>query len=297
MPALTLVDGVLADTVPVTDRGLLYGDGVFETLAWRGRRLMQLPAHLQRLQTSCHQLGIPVHMPDIEQQLDKLLACLSPDVLSPETDSPDSGVVKIMVTRGDGGRGYAPPTPGTPRVIIQFHPMPADYAGFSRRGISCMLCRHPVSANPVLAGLKHLNRLDQVMASRELVAAQNRTADVDPLLQEGLMFDAQGLLVEGTRSNVFLVIEGQLCTPDLSDAGVSGIMRAALLDWFAEQGVPVCVRAIAGTELWLASEVFICNSVMGIWPVNRVHDFSTDTCLVLPDQTTARRAQRGMLNH
>lgn len=290
MVALTLVDGVLADTVPVSDRGLLYGDGVFETLACRQRQVLQLPAHLLRLQDSCRQLGIPVHSQDIEQQIGTLLSCLPP---APE--APEEGVVKIIVTRGDGGRGYAPPASVKPRVVIQFHPMPADYAGFSHSGISCMFCQHPVSANRALAGLKHLNRLDQVMASRELAAAQTRAANADPLLQEGLMFDGQGNLVEGTRSNVFVVIDNRLCTPDLSEAGVSGIMRAALLDWFAGQGVTVRVRTIAGTELPLASEVFICNSVMGIWPVNRIYDLSTDTCLTLPDQAMARRAQHGLL--
>lgn len=292
MLALTLVDGVLCDTVPVTDRGLLYGDGVFETLAYRQYQLVQLPAHLQRLQASCEQLGIPVERHDIEQQIDRLLSCLPTG-----PDAPRDGVIKIVVTRGDGGRGYAPPVSPNARCLMQFHPMPADYAGFSRSGISSMRCRHPVSTNRALAGLKHLNRLDQVMASRELVVAQNRAGHGDGLLQEGLMFDAQGNLVEGTRSNVFAVISGQLCTPDLSEAGVSGIMRAALLDWFAGQGVAVSVRTIAGTELALASEIFICNSIMGVWPVNCVYDFSTDTCLRLPEQTMARRAQRGLLNH
>ncbi|MBC54055.1 MAG: aminodeoxychorismate lyase [Gammaproteobacteria bacterium] len=291
MVALTLVDGERADTVPVTDRGLLYGDGVFETLAYRQQQILQLTAHLQRLQVSCERLGIPIDRRDIERQIARLLSCLPSGA-----DAPTEGVIKIIVTRGDGGRGYAPLASPDARCLIQFHPMPADYAGFSQRGISCMLCRHPVSANPALAGLKHLNRLDQVMASRELVAAQNGAGHDDAWLQEGLMFDVQGNLVEGTRSNVFAVISGQLCTPDLSEAGVSGIMRAALLDWFAGQGVTVIVRRIAGAELALASEIFICNSVMGIWPVNRVHDFSTETCLTLPDQALARRAQRGLLS-
>lgn len=290
MTALTLVDGVLADTVPVSDRGLQYGDGVFETLVCRQRQLLYLPEHLQRLQASCEQLGIPIQISKITQYVDTLLTGLSSG-----PDAPAEGVVKIIVTRGDGGRGYMPAASATARTLIQFHPMPAHYAGFSRSGISCMLCQHPVSVNRALAGLKHLNRLDQVMASRELAVAQSTALSGDPLLQEGLMGDGQGNLVEGTRSNVFLVIDGRLCTPDLSEAGVRGIMRGVLLDWFAAQDIAVCVRTIPRAELLLASEVFICNSVMGIWPVNRVHDVDAGTSLTLPDQTMARRAQHGLL--
>lgn len=290
MAAMTLIDGVPADTVPVSDRGLLYGDGVFETLVYRQQQLPFLSAHLQRLQRSCEQLGIAVQMDDIRHHLETLLAGL------PEAPhAPRDGVVKIIVTRGDGGRGYTPAAAASSRSLVQFHAMPADYAGFARDGIACMLCRHPVSVNRALAGIKHLNRLDQVMASRELAAAQSGVAIDMPALQEGLMFDGRGNLVEGTRSNVFVVNDGQLCTPDLSEAGVSGIMRGALLDWFAGQGVPVSVRSIAASELALASEMFVCNSVMGVWPVNCVHDFSTETRLVFSEQAMARRAQQGLL--
>lgn len=289
MVAVTLVDGVLADSIPVSDRGLLYGDGVFETIGYRQRQLVRLPDHLRRLQQGCERLGIPLQLATIEQHLEVLFSCLAS---GPEV--PGEGVVKIIVTRGDGGRGYAPPASAVSRSLIQFHPMPAQYAEHARRGISAMLCQHPVSVNPVLGGMKHLNRLDQVMASRELVAAQNQP-QADPMLQEGLMFDSQGNLIEGTRSNVFVVIRDQLCTPALDAAGVCGIMRQALLAWYAGQGVEVAVRSIAGDELMLASEVFICNSVMGIWPLNRLHDFNSATTLNLPDDFMARRAQSGLL--
>ena len=292
MAVLTLVDGELADNVPVSDRGLLYGDGVFETMHYRQHQLMRLPAHMLRLQRSCEQLGIPLLMTDIQQHIDSLLSRVSS-----LADTPTDGIVKIIVTRGDGGRGYMPAATSQSRVVVQFHLMPTPYAECYRRGISCMLCRHPVSINPALAGLKHLNRLDQVMASRELAAAQNNAANTDPRLQEGLMLDSLGDLTEGTRSNVFLVINDQLCTPDLTQAGVCGLMRNLILDWFEGQGIPVTVRAITGQELMLASEVFICNSVIGIWPVNSVYDFSSGTCIHLSSQTMARSAQQGLLSH
>lgn len=287
MVALTLVDGVLADSIPVSDRGLLYGDGVFESICYRQQQLLRLPAHLHRLQQSCERLGIALRLTTIEHHLDLLFSCLPSG-----PDAPHEGVVKIIVTRGDGGRGYAPAVSAVPRSLVQFHVMPVHYAEFARSGISCMLCQHPVSVNPGLGGLKHLNRLDQVMGSRELVAAQNQPY-ADTVLQEGLMFDNQGNLIEGTRSNVFAVIDGQLCTPDLTAAGVCGIMRQTLLAWCAGQGIEVVVRAITRAELMLASEVFICNSVMGIWPVNRLHDFTSGISRDLIDDTMTRRAQNG----
>jgi 4-amino-4-deoxychorismate lyase len=292
MVPMTLVDGVLADSIPVSDRGLLYGDGVFETVRYRQQQLVRLPAHLLRLQRSCEQLGIPVRMADIEQYIDSLLR-----QVSSAPDMPADGIVKIIVTRGDGGRGYMPPANAVSRSLVQFHLLPAPYADFSRHGISCMLCQHPVSSNPVLGGLKHLNRLDQVLASQELAVAQNNAAHSDSPLQEGLMFDSRGSLIEGTKSNVFAVLNNQLHTPDLSQAGVCGIMRNALLEWFAGQGIQVAVTTISAEELMLATEVFICNSVIGIWPVNCVYDFTSGARLHLPDQATARRAQQGLLSH
>ncbi|MEX0738108.1 MAG: aminodeoxychorismate lyase [Pseudohongiella sp.] len=295
MAGLTLVDGVLADTLPVSDRGLLYGDGVFETIRYRCHQLDLLPAHLARLRQSCERLGIPVLMPDIERHISKLLEYQASrsgagSAGSNGADGAD-GIVKIIVTRGDGGRGYTPPASMVPRTLVQFHPLPPHYEQYYRSGISGMICSHPVSGNPALAGLKHLNRLDQVMASRELLAAQGGAGKADPMLQEGLMLDCMGNLVEGTRSNVFVVLHGQLCTPDLTDAGVCGIMRSALLAWYREQGIDVAVRQISSDELSLASELFICNSVLGVWPVNRVYDFAHDSVLNLPEQAMARRAQ------
>jgi len=300
MSGLTLVDGVLADTVPVSDRGLLYGDGVFETIRYSRQQLLLLPAHLERLQQSCKQLGIPLVPEDIQGYIDALLTRLSftpaPTPASAAGFSQD-GVVKIIVTRGDGGRGYAPPASGQSRCLVQFHPLPAYYAEYARSGISCVMCSHPLSSNSALAGLKHLNRLDQVMASRELVTAQNHVGDTDTMLQEGLMCDGRGNLVEGTRSNVFAIIDGVLCTPDLSEAGVSGVMRNALLGWYREQATVVKVRRIRAVELGLASELFICNSVLGVWPVNRVYDLVEGTTFNLLDQTMARRAQQWLLTH
>lgn len=292
MAMLTLVDGVLADFIPVSDRGLLYGDGVFETIRLQRQQLLLLPAHLTRLSQSCERLGIPVRMTDIERYLELLI-----QHLSSANNALQEGVVKIIVTRGDGGRGYAPPHSAVSRSLLQFHPVPAGHADYFRHGIDCMWCSHPVSGNPALAGLKHLNRLDQVMASRELLAAQRKAEGSDLPLQEGLMCDTQGNVVEGTRSNIFTVIAGQLCTPDVSDAGVSGVMRSALLDWYAGQGIEVMVRKISARELRLATELFICNSVIGIWPVKRLHDFTAGTVRDLVDQTMARRAQSGFPWH
>lgn len=277
MTAPVWIDGQPGNSLPTSDRGLLYGDGVFETIRLHRGKPILWPEHLQRLLNSCLQLGIPCDASLVEEQLAGVLTWF-------ERQAGSSAVLKIIVTRGEGGRGYAPPVATNPRIIMQLHPLPDLISQHAERGVRSMLCEHPVSVNPALAGLKHLNRLDQVMASRELAAARAVDAPAADAptdsteLFEGLMSDGQGLLIEGTRSNVFLVIADQLCTPDLSRAGVAGVIRGWLIEQFQASNTPVQIRDIPLDELRIASEVFICNSVLGVMPVIGVYTGHPSMC-------------------
>lgn len=282
---VTLVNGLRAASIPVTDRGLLYGDGVFETIRLQHQRPLLLDEHLHRLARGCELLGLEFAVGDIAGQMGLLLQ--QAEVMELHRTH-ESSILKIIVTRGDGGRGYAPAANQQCRSILQLHPLPSGYDVHASNGISCMVCQHPVSDNPALAGIKHLNRLDQVMGSREL----QRASQTDSSVQEGLMCNSHGQLIEGTRSNVFLNIAGRLCTPDLGTAGVAGIMRDALLAWWRHQGTAVEVRAVTRDELQLASEVLICNSVIGVWPVNRIYLKNNSEPVVLHQHELARAAQR-----
>ena len=241
-----LVNGQVQSHLALADRALHYGDGVFETILVRHSKPVLWHQHIARLTHSCDRLKIPLTVDQLDHEVALLLS-----------RSPGEGILKIIVSRGCGGRGYTPPESPSATRIVQFHSLPADYNSKAIYGIRAMVCNHPISSNSALAGIKHLNRLDQVMASMEL------TNGVD----EGFMANESGHLIEGIKSNIFLVIADQLLTPDLTSSGVAGIMRAVVIDLLRLMKIHVTVRAIGLAELHSAREVFVCNSVIGIWPV------------------------------
>ena len=247
-----LVNGKPLDCVSSSDRGLLYGDGLFETLAVENGQLRYWPLHLQRLQSGCARLGMaPVNETQLQQECGLLAEPLP------------RAVVKIIITRGSGGRGYREPEPPQPTRIVQLHDWPEYPASCTEAGIKTIICRTRLGHNPSLAGIKHLNRLEQVLARQEWD---------DPAIREGLMLDAGGNLVEGTMSNLFMVKDDLLMTPGLQLCGVAGIMRSRLLELAARHSMEARVQAIALDELLQADEVFVCNSLIGIWPVHGIDE-------------------------
>jgi 4-amino-4-deoxychorismate lyase len=243
----TLINGVVVDRIDAGDRGLLYGDGLFETMAVRNGQVSSWPRHMARLLAGCERLGIPAVDPDqLSRESRELLAGIR------------QGVLKLIVTRGSGGRGYRIPEKILPRRILQLHPWPDFPATASDEGVAVRLCAIRLCHNPVLAGIKHLNRLEQVLARREWD---------NPQIGEGLLLDVAGCLVEGTMSNLFLVRDQVLLTPDLSCCGVAGIMRSIILECAEQLSLTAEIRALDIADLKAADEVFICNSLIGIWPV------------------------------
>jgi len=273
-----LVNGQALDAVATTDRGLLYGDGVFETLAVDAGRPCYWSAHMQRLQSACQLLGLGA--PDAAQLWREGLSLIG---------DRQRAVLKIVITRGPGGRGYRAPESPLPTRILQIHEWP-DYSDTCQHdGIRTTLCATRLGRNPSLAGIKHLNRLEQVMARREW---DDRT------ISEGLMLDTGGQLVEGTMSNIFLVTAGTLCTPDLTQCGVAGIMRARVLAIAGQERMEYQVQGISVDDLRQADEVFVCNSLIGIWPVCAVDEqayvrgtVTTRLQVLLQEDAAARTAR------
>jgi 4-amino-4-deoxychorismate lyase len=226
--------------IDVRDRGLSYGDGVFETMALQNGRVRFLDAHLQRLATGCSRLGIK---PPADSILRAEIAAIA--------NSQQDGVVKIIVTRGAGGRGYRPTEGAAATRILTLHDAPRQ----TGEDIAVRWCDMRLSRNPALAGIKHLNRLEQVMAQSEWR---------DERIGEGLMLDYEGELVCGTQSNVFLVRNGELATPDLRYCGVHGIMRAAVITTARELKIPVHEEPLWPDDLDSATEVFVTNAVRGV---------------------------------
>jgi 4-amino-4-deoxychorismate lyase len=251
---LSWVDGQSAESLSVKDRGLAYGDGLFATVGVRNGLPQLLERQLARLDLGCRRLALPC-----EQSLlrNELLAF---------AEQMGEGVLKLIITRGDGQRGYALPQPMQSRRILQAAPLPNYPAANAVQGVQLFPCVTRLAEQPLLAGIKHLNRLEQVLARAEWQSSD---------YAEGLMRDATGRVVEGVYSNLFIVRAGQLLTPALTRCGVAGVMRAELLAQAATRGIAVVERDISYAELLAADEVLLCNSLYGVWPVRALagHDW------------------------
>ncbi|MDM1707220.1 aminodeoxychorismate lyase [Thiopseudomonas alkaliphila] len=242
----TWINGQPIASVSVADRGLAFGDGLFETMRVVHGCIPLLEQHMARLSQSCKRLALPL---DVTQLLAELEAFI---------DAVPQGVCKLIYTRGVGQRGYAAPEPVAVQRILQLSALPNWPATHFSEGVTLFPCQTRLAHQPLLAGMKHLNRLEQVLARAEWHSTD---------FAEGLVLDQQQQVIEGVFSNVFCVLEGELCTPDLSQAGVLGTMRAWLLVRAQQLGYAPVVRSIGRAQLSSASEVFICNSLYGVWPV------------------------------
>jgi 4-amino-4-deoxychorismate lyase len=254
-PVKHLVDGVPADTVPVSNRGLAYGDGLFETVLFRGHTPVLWELHYERLVLGCKKLAL-----DLPANQEQQLLAHCGQLL--EENNPLSSIIKIMVIRNSNGRGYRPsPTAGV-QTIISLYPAPDYPERWYTEGVNLWACQTRLSVNSQFAGIKHLARLEQVMASMEFSESE---------YQEGLMFDTDLKVIECTRSNIFFEIGDHLITPALDHAGVEGTMRAAILDCEKQLGIRISVQPVNLGDLVKAHGGFVCNSAYGIWPVRAVH--------------------------
>ena len=247
--AITLVNGIVCDYISVQDRGLHYGDGVFETLAYVDGQIQFLQQHLDRMQDGAARLGIP--FPDESLFVDDI------DKLQQKADA-NKGVFKLILTRGQGQRGYRPAKKSITTRICQYSDWPDHITHWKSEGIEIRICNTRASANTSLAGIKHLNRLENVLASSKLGTD----------CQEGLLLDNSDNVIEGTMSNVFAVIDNTLVTPELSASGIAGIIREQVLTIAEENQINTEIRCVSKDEIVKASEIFICNSLLGVCAVN-----------------------------
>jgi 4-amino-4-deoxychorismate lyase len=247
-PILVQIDGQDATGIDVLDRALHYGDGLFETIACRRGQARFLDLHLQRLAAGCTALGIPyARFPALAAQIRNVAARQS------------DGIIKLILTRGSAtARGYGAQGDEVARtVLLQYQWPPADPACWEQ-GVAVRTARGRVGENPALAGIKHLNRLEQVLIRGEWT---------DPAIHEALVFSSSGQLVSGTMSNVFLVRDAQIMTPAITTAGIRGVMRRVVLDGARHGGLAVTETALDGAALGAAEEIFLTNARIGIWPV------------------------------
>jgi len=252
---LALIDGQPTGrpeaAISVLERGLHYGDGLFETIACEGGNPRLLQRHLRRLVSGCERLGlVPADTPLLAREVRELA------VGTPRA------VVKLLVTRGvSPARGYAPTgRERTTRIALRYAWQAQDPAQ-REQGVRVRLAALRLGENPALAGIKHCNRLEQVQARREWT---------DPDISEALMFSSSGALVSGTASNVFLVRASKLLTPHVDRCGVAGVMRGVVMEIAAAAGLDVEEARLGERDLAAAEELFLTNAVMGIRPVREL---------------------------
>jgi 4-amino-4-deoxychorismate lyase len=181
----------------------------------------------------------------------------------------DNAVLKLILSRRCAGRGYSLVSGQAVTRIVSVQPLPDWPANPAHSGIRVRLCGARLAVQPLLGGIKHLNRLEQVLARAEWD---------DPAIAEGLMLTGSDRLVEGTMSNVFILANQVLMTPDLSKCGVAGVMRSVILDLAESLGIDTKIRSISLDDVKTAREVFVCNSLIGIWPVVSIDGFGAFDC-------------------
>lgn len=244
-----LINGIVTDNIDAMDRGLAYGDGLFSTIKVEYGKVIDWQLHLLRLQLGAKRLFFP----DIDWAILEKEVFNSAKSVNIEAHY----VLKIIVTRGSGGRGYSTEGCINPQRVIVLSPFPMHYLQWQKEGIAIVQCETLLGRNKQLAGLKSLARLEQVLIKQELASLQ---------AVEGLVCDEFGHVIEGCSANVFIHLNGEWITPKLDYCGVAGVVRARLLQ---STSVKVIERNITLDEVNQASSICLTNALMGIVPVKQ----------------------------
>jgi len=264
-PINSLINGIASDYLNINDRSIHYGDGLFETILCSNNKLYYWSQHYQRLQASAEKLKIAcpqeqLLLDDITKLIDNNKAGSKPGFISEAAYA-----IKVIVSRGAGERGYKFSKNTTASRFVFLSGLEADYSSFlSKRLLSgeLFICKQQVSINENLAGLKHLNRLENVMARNE-----SKAGHID-----GLMLNANQHVIEGSMSNLFAIKDKQLLTPDLSLSGVNGITRGIIIELASKSNIKTSVINLTIDHLSCMDELFISNSLIGMKSVTKLRD-------------------------
>ncbi len=245
-----LINGNANHTISPLDRGFAYGDGVFRTLVMRDGQPENWPLHYQKLVADC--AAISIVCPSAEILMSDLNQLFSPL---------ETAVAKIIITRGDGERGYAPPAITAPMRVVLKTVMPNYPKSYALQGVNLHVCKTQLAAQPLLAGVKHLNRLENVLARMEWT---------DPTIADGIMLDLQNNVIECTAANIFARFNDTLITPNLSECGIAGITRQRIIDHAHLWSLKIKIEHITLEQLLLADEVIVSSSLYIAWQVKQI---------------------------
>ncbi len=249
MNDFVLVNGQAIETISCFDRGLQFGDGLFETLRWRHDRVVLFECHYDRLCRGAKVLSLcPPDRDQLKQEIDQLCHGL------------EDQLIKLIVTRGNAARGYAFPVEQKETRILSRFPFDPAPNEWYQRGIRLSVCQTRLASPSPLAGVKHLNRLEQVIARNEISSK---------IGEDGLLLDSFGCVIEATSSNLFMYHNQRWHTPCLDSAGVAGVIRDYLIAHLSGTR-SVEIRSMSLEDLSMADELFICNTVFGIVPIREI---------------------------
>lgn len=246
----------------LNDRAAAYGDGLFETMRVHAGRIPLLPYHLARMKLGLERL----HFNDVAALMVRCEAEITEVLSELARSSCANGIFKLTVSRGVAGRGYAPPLEASANLISQFFE-PASRP--SSMSLKVATAQYRLGLNSALAGIKHLNRLDQVLAAHEL-QTMNTAKALDDRLDDLLLFSVDGKLIESTKSNVLVFTQSQVLTPRIDSSGVAGTLRAALLAEQAGHGITIVESELSVADLASAQGLALCNSVFGLQAVTEL---------------------------
>tara|TARA_B110001452_G_C15146718_1_gene399185 strand:- start:31 stop:897 length:867 start_codon:yes stop_codon:yes gene_type:complete len=261
MKPISLVNGKFEDKISVFDRGLAYGDGFFETMAWKkedktGNFFIEFwERHLKRLSNGCRKLNINLPSKSIlKSHGDKIVrkAILMGYL---------SGIIKIIITRGSGGRGYKYEENMIPTVIFIVSEKPIYSVKELVKGVNVKFCNTKLSSNRSIAGYKHLNRLDSVLSRSEWNTKE---------IFEGLITDEEDNVIEGTMTNVFTLSNDVIYTPSIDQIGIKGIMREIVIEKFSNYFKDIIQCKISKEEFLNSESIFLTNSIIKIIPVKNI---------------------------
>ncbi|RJG42257.1 aminodeoxychorismate lyase [Motilimonas pumila] len=265
---MMLINGKAATDLPISDRATQYGDGFFTTAKIVEGEVQFWRDHVERLMLTSKALHIELpSVLDLFQEVQQLVQ-----------QHPD-GVLKIMISRGQGGRGYSPAGCSKATRVLSISELPSHYTQWQQTGIELAVCEQKIASSPMLAGLKTLNRLEQVLLKREVELTGK---------EDGLVLAQDNTVVEATAANIFWYHQGTWYTPDLRQAGIKGIMRKQVLAACERANMPCQQGQYPLTDVLAADAVFICNSLMGLVPVKQCQQQSWT------DFTAIQRLQKEM---